>query len=69
MANPTTPVATVAHPMLAYQAEMQFACLYALRNPRLAAQCATHALHAAHAMRNPALTYQANSLLALVRGK
>lgn len=55
--------------MLAYQAEMQFACLYALRNPRLAAQCATHALHAAHAMRNPALTYQANSLLALVRGK
>lgn len=65
MANQTT---TVAHPMLAYKAEMQFACLYAMRNPRLAAQCALHALHAAHAMRNPQLAYNANQLLSLLRG-
>lgn len=66
MRNTVATPTTVAHPMLAYQAEMQFACLYAMRRPKLAAAAARHALHAAHAMRNPALAYQANQLLALV---
>lgn len=64
MANQTT---TIAHPALTYQAEMQFACLYAMRRPKLAAAAALHALHAAHAMRNPQLAYNANQLLSLLR--
>lgn len=59
---------TTSNAKLVYHAEMQNACQYSMRNPRLAAQCAATAVAAAMVLRNPALTYQANTLLALVRG-
>lgn len=49
--------------MLTYHAEMDFACLYAFRNPALARKCARSALTAARTLRNPKLIYQANELL------
>lgn len=55
--------AAYKHTMLAYSANMGSACTYALRNPRLAMQCAQAAHSAAVAMRNPSLAYQANALL------
>lgn len=62
------PVTTV-NAKLVYHAEMQNACQYALRNPRLATQCAQAAVAAAVVMRNPRLTYNANNLLSMVKGK
>ena len=49
--------------------ELDNACLYSLRNPRLAAQCAAIALNAAIAARRPDLAYAANELLAINGGR
>lgn len=49
--------------MHTYRAEMEFACLYALRKPALAKKCARSALTAARALGNPTLIYNANELL------
>lgn len=54
--------------MLTYHAEMEFACLYALRKPELAKKCARSALTAARALGNPSLVYEANYLLATLGG-
>lgn len=46
--------------------ELDLALTYALRRPELARKCATRALFAALRAGNPALTFQANTLLGLV---
>jgi hypothetical protein len=51
---------------LTYLAEMEFACLYAMRNPKLARQCALAALNAARSMGRPDLAWNANNLLASI---
>lgn len=50
--------------MLIFHAEMGFACLYAMRNPTLARDCAQRALTAALAIGRPDLALEANYLLA-----
>ncbi len=49
--------------MLAYLCEIDFACIYAIRSPTLARQCASKALVEAIRMRRPDLAYRANTLL------
>jgi len=51
---------------LSYRAEMEFACLYAMRKPALARKCAVMALDMACRMQNPALAYNARALLAAI---
>lgn len=54
--------------MLTYLCEIDLALTYALRKPRLAAECAHKALRAAVEMRNPAMAYRANELLSALGG-
>lgn len=49
--------------MLAFLAEMEFACLYAMRRPKVARAAAHAALDAAHKLGRPDLAYRANELL------
>jgi hypothetical protein len=51
------------------QNELDFACLYALRRPQLAADCAAKALFAALRARRPDLAFAANTILAIVGGE
>lgn len=53
--------------MLTFLCEMDLACTYAMRRPRLAAQCAARALLESLRMRRPDLTYKANALLGALR--
>lgn len=52
--------------MLTYHAETDFACLYALRRPKLARAAARTALSAARAMNRPDLVYRALDLLSTI---
>jgi hypothetical protein len=52
--------------MLTYRAEYDFACLYALRRPKLAREAARTALSAARDMRRPDLTYRVLELLSVI---
>ena len=52
--------------MLAYLAEMDFACIYAMRRPRLARKCALEALKVSVEMGRPDLSYRARDLLAVL---
>ena len=49
--------------MLTFRCEMDLALTYALRRPRLAAECARMARHAAIAMGRTDLASQANDVL------
>lgn len=51
---------------VAWYAEFDFACLYALRRPKLARAAARTALSAAHAMNRPDLVYRALDLLSTI---
>lgn len=58
----------IANPMLVYRAETSLACTYALRRPSLAVKCAEYARDAAIEMKRPDLTFNANSLIAAIKG-
>lgn len=49
--------------MLVYRAELEFACLYSLRRPKLAKECAQTAHEAALAMCRPDLAWTAAELM------
>lgn len=49
--------------MLSYLAELEFACLYSMRRPKLARKCARAALSMAQQLQRPDLAYRANALL------
>jgi hypothetical protein len=61
----TFPVATLnkGSNVLTYHCEIDLALTYALRRPRLALECAFHALRMAVAMRRPDLAVRANDLI------
>ncbi len=51
---------------LIFHCEMDNACLYAMRNPGLARECASRALNAAWHAKRPDLAHKANTLLGLL---
>ena len=52
--------------MLIFLAEMEFACLYSMRRPKLARQCALAAYDAAVKLGRPDLAYKASVLAGVV---
>lgn len=51
---------------LEFFCEMDFACHYAMRHPKLARECASRALNAAFRARRPDWASRANDLLAAI---
>jgi hypothetical protein len=51
---------------LTFLAELEFACLYSLRRPKLAREAARTALTAAQSMKRPDLVYRALDLLSTI---
>lgn len=56
----------MSHPLLTWHAEFDFACLYALRRPKLAREAARTAMSAATAMGRSDLFYRALDLLSTI---
>lgn len=52
--------------MHSFLCELDLACTYALRRPKLARMCARAALTAAISLRRPDLAWQANAMLGVL---
>jgi len=59
---------TKGSPVLTYHCELDLALTYALRNPKLAIQCAYRALTAAIESRRPDAMWRANELIVALGG-